>query len=154
MDDYTRIIIGLSNGSIRFYDIEHYRYDSDLCSDANNFNDELTSMYYFNNKCILLTSHSSGLNKLLICPPHPMKFISILEFYNKDIKDEKNNIPVTCFDFDESTNMLFCGDQLGYISCYSLKEFFKTIETSGLNDSSKIFNNFNQMVFSINFYQL
>lgn len=138
MDDHARIIIGLSNGSIRFFDFEHYRYDSDLNSDSNVFNDELTSLYYFNGKCILLSSHSSGLNKFLVCPPHPMKFNSIFEFYNKDVKDENNNIPVTCFDYDASTDRLFCGDQLGYISCYSLKEFFEVIETSGLKDSSKI----------------
>jgi len=137
MDDHSRIIIGLSNGSIRFYDIEHYRYDSDLNSDSNVFNDELTSLYYFSDKCILLSSHCSGLNKFLICPPHPMKFISIFDFYNKDLKDENNNIPVTCFDFHQKTNRLFCGDQLGYISCFSLKEFFETIEKIGLNDFSK-----------------
>lgn len=137
MDDHARIIIGLSNGSIRFYDIEHYRYDSDLNSDSNVFNDELTSMYYFSDKCILISSHCSGLNKFLICPPHPMKFLSIFEFYNKDLKDENNNIPVTCFDFDQKTNRLFCGDQLGYISCYCLKKFFETIEKIGLNDFSK-----------------
>lgn len=136
MDDHARIIIGLSNGSIRFFDIEHYRYDSDLNSDTNVFNDELTSMYYFNNKCILLSSHSSGLNKFLLCPPHPMKFVSVFEFYNKDLKDENNKIPVTCFDFDASTDRLFCGDQLGYISCFSLKELFEAIQTSGLSESS------------------
>jgi len=137
MEDHSRIIIGLSNGCIKFYDIEHYRYDSDLNSDSNVFNDELTCMYYFLNKSVMISSHSSGLNKFLICPPHPFKFFSNYEFYNVDYKDKNNNIPVTCFDYDEATLRLFCGDQLGFISCYSLKEYFDFIDNHGININSK-----------------
>lgn len=136
MDDHARVIIGLSNGMIRFFDIEHYRFDSDLNQDSNSYNEELTCMYYFEGKHILVSCYSSGISKLIICPPHHMKFTAIYGFYNKDPQNANNNIPVCCLDYDIQSNRLFTGDQLGIISCYSLKELFEKMEELGLNDSS------------------
>jgi len=142
MDNQSRIIMGMFNGQIRFYDISHYRYDSDLTSDNIIFNDELTCMYYFENRDLLISSHSSGVCKFIITPPNGMKFLSCYEFYNIDDKDEKNKIPITCIEFDYDYNRLICGDQLGNLSSWDLSELFKTLARTGLNDPCNKFNIF------------
>jgi len=142
MDNQSRIIMGMFNGQIRFYDISHYRYDSDLTSDNIIFNDELTCMYYFENRDLLISSHSSGVCKFIITPPNGMKFLSCYEFYNIDDKDEKNKIPITCIEFDYDYNRLICGDQLGNLSSWDLSELFKTLARTGLNDPCNEFNIF------------
>lgn len=136
IEEHSRIIIGMSNGLLRFYDIEHYRFDTDLNSDTTSFSDEITCVYYFNNKDLVLSSHSSGLSKFVITPPNHLKFFQIYEFYNIDEKDENNYIPVTCLDYNENTQSLFCGDQLGFITCFGLEKFFKVIEEKGLSYES------------------
>ena len=138
MDNQSRIIMGMFNGQIRFYDISHYRYDSDLTSDNAVFNDELTCIYYFDNKDLLISSHSSGVSKFIITPPNGMKFLTCFEFYNKDDKDENNFIPITCIEFDNKFSRLMCGDQLGNISSWDLNELFVTLRRTGLSDPSKL----------------
>jgi WD40 repeat protein len=137
MDNHYRIIMGMINGQIRFYDISHYRYDSDLTSDNIIFNDELSCMYYFDNRDLLISCHLSGINKFIITPPNGMKFLSCFEFYNYDPKDEKNYIPITCVQFDYEKNRLITGDHLGNISCWDLNDLFRILKITGLNDARK-----------------
>lgn len=49
MENLSRLVIGLSSGICKFYDIEHFRYDSDIHSDTGGVLDEVTAMYHFNN---------------------------------------------------------------------------------------------------------
>ena len=48
MENLTRLVIGLSSGICKFYDIEHYRYDSDL-NNTDTMRDDITAIYQFNN---------------------------------------------------------------------------------------------------------
>ena len=38
---FSRLGIGLSNGVVKFYDVEHFHFDSDLETDSSNFTDEV-----------------------------------------------------------------------------------------------------------------
>lgn len=49
MENLSRLVIGLSSGLCKFYDIEHFRYDSDINSDTYAVRDEVTALYQFNN---------------------------------------------------------------------------------------------------------
>ena len=124
-EEYSRLAIGLSTGLIKFYDIEHYRYDSDLQADDSNldrFNDEVTCLASLKGTDILFAANSSGECKFMVIPPSQLKFEIISSFYNKHIDNKKiYNIPVTCCDFDLERNLMFIGDQVGFIKCYDIK---------------------------------
>jgi hypothetical protein len=128
MDNLKRLVLGLSNGIIKFYDIEHFRYDSDLHSEANSSNDEVTCLFPFNDYELVFSGHSSGLCKFMVTPPNTLKFNNFLEFINIDEKDEKNYLPITCMDFDYENKKMYCGDQRGVIKCFSLKALFDLID--------------------------
>lgn len=135
IEKHKRIAIGFSTGVIKFYDIEHYRYDSDLNTDNLIFNDEITCLYYFYNTDLLLSCHSSGMNKILFVPPHTMRFNIVLEFHNTDINIKTNFVPVTCLDFDYHLKRLFFGDQLGIVTCIDLSTFFENYDKYNLNSN-------------------
>lgn len=128
IEKHKRIAIGFSTGIIKFYDIEHFRYDSDLNSDNLVFNDEITSLYYFIDTDVLLSSHSSGLNKITFVPPHPLKFNVVLEFFNCDLANKNSLVPVTCVDFDYERRRLYYGDQLGVLTCLDFSRFLEYYE--------------------------
>jgi WD40 repeat protein len=48
MENISRLAIGLSSGIVKFYDIEHFRYDSDIHSDPGEILDEITAIIHFN----------------------------------------------------------------------------------------------------------
>ena len=134
-EKYARLAIGLSTGLIKFYDIEHFRYDSDIHSDdpnIKNFNDEVTCLAPLQGTEILFTGNASGGCKFMVIPPSQLKFEEISSFYNShlDPKDNKvYNIPVTCCDYDMERKLMFTGDQVGYIKCYDIKPIFDFCET-------------------------
>ena len=41
---FSHLGIGLSNGVVKFYDIEHFHFDSDLENDSSNFTDEVSCL--------------------------------------------------------------------------------------------------------------
>ena len=134
-EKYARLAIGLSTGLIKFYDIEHFRYDSDIHSDdpnIKNFNDEVTCLAPLQGTEIIFTGNASGGCKFMVIPPSQLKFEEISSFYNShlDPKDNKvYNIPVTCCDYDMERKLMFTGDQVGYIKCYDIKPIFDFCET-------------------------
>ena len=133
-EKYSRLAIGLSTGLIKFYDIEHFRYDSDLHSDdpnLKNFNDEVTCLAPLQGTEVIFCGNASGDCKFMVIPPSQMKFEEISTFFNShlDLKDNKiYNIPVTCCDYDMERKLMFTGDQVGYIKCYDIKPIFDFCE--------------------------
>ena len=132
-NNINRIVFGLSTGLIKFYDIEHFRYDSDIISDSANLNDDSTCLYVFREYPVVFSCHNSGTCKFMWTPPSILKFNKFYSFKNLDLKDNTNYIPVTCLDFDQKNLRMFCGDQLGIINCYSFKEIFTIIHEYMLN---------------------
>ena len=137
LEDINRLVFGLSNGLIKFYDIEHFRYDSDIITDVASLTDDTTCIYSFTEYPVVFSCHNSGACKFMWTPPSIDKFNNFYSFKNIDIKNETNYIPVTCLDFDHEKMRMFCGDQLGVIKCYSFIEIFKIIDDYMINNDSK-----------------
>ena len=133
-EKYARLAIGLSTGLIKFYDIEHFRYDSDLHSDdpnLKNFNAEVTCLAPLQGTEVIFCGNSKGDCKFMVIPPSQMKFEEISSFYNSHLDPKDNrvyNIPVTCCDYDMERQLMFTGDQVGYIKCYDIKPIFDFCE--------------------------
>ena len=137
-EKFARIVIGLSSGLIRFYDIEHLRYDSDLRSDVDkkeNY-DEITSLACVDGYEIIFATHLSGRCEFIVGPPSSMKYYEIVSFINDDNSSNSNKqcsntyikgIPITFSEFDYTHKLMFIGDQLGYIKCYDLSELYTMI---------------------------
>ena len=131
----SRLAIGLSTGLIKFYDIEHYRYDSDLQVDDKsheNISDEITCLAPLQDSEIIFSASGSGRCKFMVIPPSQLKFQIISCFYNShlDPKDNKiYNIPVTCCNYDNERKLMFTGDQVGYIKCYDIKAIYDFQDT-------------------------
>ena len=130
-EKYSRLAIGLSTGLIKFYDIEHYRFDSDLQNDDSNkenFKDEVTCLASLKDTDIIFAANASGECKFMVIPPSQKKFETICNFNNDHIKDGKTyNIPVTCCDFDLEKKLMFIGDQVGQIKCYDIKNIIEFV---------------------------
>ena len=137
VEDINRLVLGLSNGVIKFYDIEHFRYDSDIITDVATQNDDTTCFHVFKEYPVVFSCHNSGSCKLMWTPPILYKFQYFYSFKNVDLKNLTNYIPVTCLDFDIVNMRMFCGDQLGVIKCYSFKEIFNILEDFLKNKNEK-----------------
>ena len=93
-EKYARLAIGLSSGLIKFYDIEHFRYDSDLHSDDPNLKNskyEIICLAPIQGTEILFYANVNGDCKFMVIPPSQMKFEEISSFSNLDPKE--NNSP-------------------------------------------------------------
>lgn len=134
IEKHKRIAIGFSTGTIKFYDIEHYRYDSDLNTENISLNDDITCLFYFNERDIILSCHSSGLNKIIYVPPNCLKFNTVYDFYNTQEKNENNHVPITCVDYDNVNKRMFTGDHIGILSCYDVREFFELYDSFNMNN--------------------
>ena len=138
-EKYSRLAIGLSTGLIKFYDIEHYRYDSDLQLDNSNkedFNDEVACLAPISGTDIIFVANASGNCKFMVIPPSQMKFEIISSYINLflDSKDNKKHpITVTCCDFDMDKKLMFTGDQIGFIKCYDISPIFEFYESCTKN---------------------
>ena len=137
-EKYARLAIGLSTGLIKFYDIEHFRYDSDLHSDdpnLKNFNDEVTCLAPIQGTEVIFCGNATGGCKFIVIPPSQMKFEEIASFDNshleiKDNQQQKSNIPVTCCDYDIERKLMFTGDQRGYIKCFDISRILNFCQTN------------------------
>jgi len=128
LDHLQRLVIGLSNGMIKFYDLEHFRYDSDGNSESNLNNTEVCCIYGFKEIELIFSAHNSGICRFMITPPNVNKFTTFCEFYNCVNESNRGSIPVTCIDYDKFNKRIFLGDQIGNVSCYDIKEIFERIE--------------------------
>jgi WD40 repeat protein len=137
-EKYARLAIGLSTGLIKFYDIEHFRYDSDLHNDdpnLKNFNEEVTCLAPLQGTEIIFFGNGNGDCKFMVIPPSQMKFEVISSFCNTNKKIEKGieeinetPTPVLCCDYDMERQLMFIGDQIGFIKCYDISPIFNFCE--------------------------
>ena len=134
-EKYSRLAIGLSTGQIKFYDIEHYRYDSDLQSNnstKDNLSDEISCLMPLPDSDIIFAANVNGDCKFMVIPPSQLKFEIISTFYNSYL-DPKDNLvhttPVTCCDFDMEKKLMFTGDQVGLIKCYDISSIINFNES-------------------------
>ena len=122
-EKYSRLAIGLSTGLIKFYDIEHFRYDSDLHGDdpnLKNFQEDVTCLAPIQGTEIIFFGNGKGYCKFIVIPPSQMKFEEIASFNNSDL--------VTCCDYDLERKLMFIGDQVGNIKCYDISQILDFCE--------------------------
>lgn len=127
-DILNRLVIGLSNGLIKFYDIDHFRYDSDIINESKDQVDEVNCLYVFNDHPVVFSGHSKGNCKFMWTPPSPQKFNYFLTFPRKDEELTTKYTPLTSLDYDQENKRMFCGDQLGVIKCYCFKNIFSILD--------------------------
>ena len=135
---FSRLGIGLSNGVVKFYDIEHYHFDSDLENDSSNLNDEVSCLDQIEEIELVLCCYSSGICKFIVTPPSTAKFNTIYQFNNSK---EGKTVPICCLEFDTNLHHVFIGDTLGNINCYDISQIYDIVEDIKTNESNRNFDN-------------
>ena len=135
---FSRLGIGLSNGVVKFYDIEHFHYDSDLETDSNTFSDEVSCIDQIEEIELVLCCYSSGLCKFIVTPPSTAKFNTIYQFNNSKKKEQ---ISICCLEFDTNLHHVFIGDILGNINCYDISQIYDIMEEITKNEEDRNFEN-------------
>ena len=135
VERFSRLAIGLSNGVVKFYDIEHFHYDSDLTSENIYIKDEVSALASVNGVELVLCCYSKGLCKFMVTPPSTAKFAVVYEFSNKT--SSSFPVAVISIEFDEQGGRLFLGDALGYITCIDISQLYTTINSISLNEKRK-----------------
>ena len=135
---FSRLGIGLSNGVVKFYDIEHFHFDSDLETDSSNFTDEVSCLDQVEEIELVLCCYSSGLCKFIVTPPSTAKFNTIYQFNNSE-KGKPTSI--TCLEFDNNLHHVFIGDNLGNVSCYDISQIYDIMEKIQQDEEERNFEN-------------
>ena len=138
VDRFKRLSIGLSNGILKFYDIEHFHYDSDLDVDSTSIKGELTVLKQIKQLEIVLSCYSNGVGKFVVTPPSNAKYKAFYEFNNCT---DNNPISISCLEFDDIKHHIFIGDIIGNINCYDISEIYKIVEQICINDKKDISSN-------------
>ena len=122
---FSRLGIGLSNGAVKFYDIEHYHFDSDLESDSSSVTGEVSCLDQIEELELVLCCYSNGICKFIVTPPSTAKFNTIYQFNNS-----KEGVPtsICCLEFDNNLHHVFIGDISGMINCYDISQIYDTME--------------------------
>jgi WD40 repeat protein len=132
-DKFNRLCIGLSNGTLKFYDIEHSHYDSDLDVDSSSIKGEIRVIKELQDLEIILCCYSNGVCTFIVIPPSNAKYKTIYEF-NNNINEP---ISISCVEFDNEKHHLFIGDILGNISCYDISEIYQIVENISNTNNNK-----------------
>ena len=128
VDRFARLAIGLSNGVCRFYDIEHFHYDSDLAIDNPHIKDEVTALASVEQAELVFCCNSLGSCKLMVTPPSTAKYNIVYEFKNKTTS-ASFPIAIISIEFDKKGGRLFLGDAFGNINCLNISTLYTTIDT-------------------------
>lgn len=137
INNYSRLAIGFSNGIIKFYDIEHYHYDTDLEPESSLTKYQVMIIRQLKDLEIVFCCFSNGVNKFVVTPPSNAKYKSIYQFK----ADEKNDsIYITYLDFDDIKHHVFMGDILGNLYCYDFSQIYQIVnELYKINKNKSIY---------------
>jgi len=145
-DDFSRLIIGLNTGNVKFFDVEHLRFDPDDIDNERDIifkHDSIITMISLSKIPIVCIGHSSGKIRFSILPPNPNKFIWFGLFTNTIIKDENTiNSCILTMDLNNEKKYLFTGDIGGYIHCYDLSIIYDIISSTDNEINNETINKF------------
>ena len=144
-EDYSRILIGTQKGELKYFDIEHLKFDTAITErkqkpESNKKSDEdpINLIYSFDEYPLCIAFHESANNFFEIIPPTYYKYRSFGTFKNVIIKDGKERrVKITACEHDKKSKALIIGDFFGIVHCYSLKDLIDNIENLNHNESSK-----------------
>ena len=138
VDKYKRLSIGLSNGILKFYDIEHFHYDSDLDVDSSSIKGEITVIHQIKDLELVICCYSNGSVKFVVSPPSNAKYKII---YGFDNYTEDNPISISCLEFDNIRHHIFLGDILGTINCFDISKIYEIVKEIAKNNNKDISSN-------------
>ena len=157
-EDNKTFIIGLSSDSIKFFDIEHYKFIND-----NNKNNEPIS--HLNKKSLSNIQDIEDANSIFVAYENGEKYIMVTN-YNKyylhlleekfgNFEDDKedsdiNKNIVLVSNYDKTTNKLLTGNQIGFIICYDLSSLIN-IMNYNYNSVDEAIKNIHDLYFPILF---
>ena len=142
-EEYSRILIGTQKGQLKYFDIEHLKFDTDInekIQESNKISEEdpINLIYSFDEYPLCIAFHESATNFFEIIPPTYYKYRSFGLFKNVIIKEGKERkVKITACEYDKKNKVLILGDYFGIIHCYSLKDLIDNIENLEHNESSK-----------------
>ena len=146
-EEYCRLIIGSHYGLLKFFDVEHLRFDSEVENEKEKLyrNDSINSIIPISGVKIVLTAHESAKNKFVIIPPSGFKYHQFGHFNNINKKETYEILScILSMDYDKENKKIFTGDQFGYIHCYNIKGIFDILSSGEINqDSIKKLDEFN-----------
>ena len=129
-EEFNRLILGFHYGNIKFFDVDHLRFDSEV-EDPNDKlykNDSIQVILPIPGIKIMITAHKSSKTKFVIMPPSGFKYHQFCHFENIIKKDEDLYSSILSMTFDKETKRLFTGDQFGFINCYNLSDMFEIVK--------------------------
>ncbi len=132
-EEFNRLIIGSHNGSVKFFDVHHLRFDSEVENEKDKLyrGDSINAILPIPGIKVVITAHESAKNKFVIIPPSGFKYHQFGHFQNKINKETYETLScILSMDYDKENKKLFTGDQFGYIHCYNLKGIFDILNGS------------------------
>ena len=129
-EEFNRLILGFHYGNIKFFDVDHLRFDSEVENENDKLykNDSIQVILPIKGIPIMVTAHKSSKTKLVIMPPSGFKYHQFGHFENIIKKDQDLNSSINSMTFDKETKRLYTGDQFGFINCYTLTGIFDIIK--------------------------
>ena len=142
---HSRMLIGLGNGTLKFYDIEHFRFDSEVETESEKkfYGDPIVKITPMGDYELAFVSHESGKGKFMIIPPNGYKNFSFGVIDNILQKEEYTlHAMIIAIAFDLNHKFLLCGDVFGYVHCYDIQGIFTSMEATHneiVSDTLKLF---------------
>ena len=86
---FNRLIIESHNGSIKFFDVDHLRFDSEVDNEHQSQfrGDSIDIIVLIAEIPIIITSHKSSNNKIVIIPPSGFKYHQFGHFRKMNKRD-------------------------------------------------------------------
>ena len=128
-EDFERLIMGLENKKLRFFDLAHFRLDSEVNLKITlNKNDIISCIFSIPYYELCLVSCLSGKNYFMVTPPNNLKYNIFCEFNQIDVKEVEIVSAVTSINFNYKNKELYVGDQNGFLTCYDLNKLYEILD--------------------------
>jgi WD40 repeat protein len=128
-EDFERLIMGLENKRIRFFDLHHFRLDSEVnLKKPLNRNDIVCCIFCIPRYELCLISCLSGKNYFMVTPPNNLKYHIFGEFNQIDEKEVEIISAITSININFENKELYVGDQNGFLTCYDLHELYEILD--------------------------
>ena len=128
-EDFERLIMGLENKRIRFFDLHHFRLDSEVnLKKPLNRNDIVCCIFCIPRYELCLVSCLSGKNYFMVTPPNNLKYHIFGEFNQIDEKEVEIISAITSININFENKELYVGDQNGFLTCYDLHELYEILD--------------------------
>ena len=128
-EDFERLIMGLENKKLRFFDLQHFRLDSEVNLKITlNRNDIVSCIFSIPDYELCLVSCLSGKNYFMVTAPNNLKYNTFCVFNQIDEKEVEIVSAITSMNFNYKNKELYVGDQNGFLTCYDLNKLYEILD--------------------------